>query len=101
MHRMISVLFVAMFAIAGSAAFAPRSEASPLIPAAPLARAVAGDNDAVTLAHYYGRYHHRHYGWYHRHHYGWYHRPYYHHYRHYGYYHPYRHYGYYHRYRYY
>jgi hypothetical protein len=93
MYRMISVLFVATLAIAGSVVCAPRTEASPLIPAAPLAQAVAGANDAVTPAYYRYR---RHYGWYHRpyyRHYGYYHRPYY---RHYGYYHRpyYRHYGY-------
>jgi hypothetical protein len=83
--------FAAALAIAASFAVVPRSEASPLIAAAPLARTVS-DDGSIVLARY--GYHH---GYRHRYrHYGYrYHRPY----RHYGYYHR-RHYGFYgHRYR--
>jgi hypothetical protein len=49
-------------------AFAPPSQASPLIPASGIG-SVAPD-DGVTQVHWRG-YHHRHWGWGHRRHWGW------------------------------
>jgi hypothetical protein len=70
MRRLI-IAMVALFAII---AFAPSSQASPLIPAGGLA-AAAAQNDVVQV-NWHGRWHHhwrhhRHWGWHHHHHWGW------------------------------
>ena len=93
MRRMWITSFAAALAIAASFAVVPRSEASPLIAAAPLAHTVSDDGSIVLARYGYGYRHHyrhrhygyryrpyRHYGYYHRRHYGWYgyhHRRYY------------------------
>jgi hypothetical protein len=61
-------LILAIVASCAVMAFAPSSQASPLIPASGII-AVAPD-DGVTQVHWRG-YHHRHWGWGHRRHWGW------------------------------
>jgi hypothetical protein len=66
-----SILSIA--ALLAIVAFAPSSQASPLVPAGGIATAVS-ETDMLAQAHYYGRRHWRHYGWWRGHHYGWRHR---------------------------
>jgi hypothetical protein len=75
MRRSWLILITALLAVAGSLTLSSRSDASPLIAAAPFAPAAASDNSTVTPV-YYRYWRHRHYGGYHRHYYrryGWYH----------------------------
>jgi len=64
-------LILAIVASSAIVAFAPSSQASPLIPASGIST-VALD-DGVTQVHW-RRYHHRHWGWRHHRHWGWRHR---------------------------